>query len=624
MERAEFEQWKPKEVARLLALVETERRYYQEIVASLPVSLVIVGNGLTVLSANRQFRARTGRKNDELLGKPLLEVLPLPELQAMATLAIETNQPSPKQDLLWDGKTVSVSALPLRGWEEDSDSEALLVVEDRSATIPKSGVEDRLGAIVWEFDAVSEKLLTVTGGLDPDQWLNRADPSDSDRLSRFFRQVIEGEGDLHSIEYLGIVGDQPTPVRETIRVERDSERKALRLSGFTTPIGQRLELEKQRIAAARSASLQRVSAKLAHDLNNLLMIVSGYGEEMKSSLPAEHPLHRDMREILNAAGRLAGLSGQFQQYSRRPVLALTPLRLEKIVDAAQHLISEALGPGRTLRLDLPEVSIPVRADAAQLTEALHSLARLAAHSLGDGGELVLSSAYSQSHEDGLPQDGLVQLRFEISQGAFPALWLEPWLAADEASHEVEQSASAAYQILRQSGGDLQIEDRHIQVLLPAARLEELPVEAPVPPPATPAPLVPEAEPTLETILVVEDEGGIRALVRKILRRQGYQVLEASGGQEALATLAASTSRVDLLLTDVMMPGMNGVELSRQALASHPDLRVLFVSGYTDESVLEAGQFPAGTAFLQKPFTLGGLLGKVREVLDSGAARHAAS
>lgn len=624
MERAEFEQWKPKEVARLLALVETERRYYQEIVASLPVSLVIIGNGLTILSANRQFRVRTGRKNDELLGKPLLEVLPLPELQAMATLAIETNQPSPKQDLWWDGKTVSVSALPLRGWEEDSDAEALLVVEDRSATIPKRGVEDRLGAIVWEFDAVSEKLLTVTGGLDPDQWLNRADPCDSDRLSRFFRQVIEGEGDLHSIDYLGIVGDQPAPVRETIRVERDSERKALRLSGFTTPIGQRLELEKQRIAAARSESLQRVSAKLAHDLNNLLMIVSGYGEEMKNSLPAEHPLHRDMREILNAAERLAGLSGQFQQYSRRPVLALAPLRLEKTVEAAQHLISEVLGPSQTLRLDLPDVSIPVRADAAQLTEALRSLARLAAHSMGDGGELVLNSAYSQSHEDGLPQDGLVQLRFEISQGAFPALWLEPWLATDEASHEVEQSASAAYQILRQSGGDLQIEERHIHVLLPAARLEELPVEAPVPPPATPAPVLAEAEPTLETILVVEDEGGIRALVRKILRRQGYQVLEASGGQEALATLAASTSRVDLLLTDVMMPGMNGVELSRQALASHPDLRVLFVSGYTDESVLEAGQFPAGTAFLQKPFTLGGLLGKVREVLDSGAARHTAS
>jgi len=134
----------------------------------------------------------------------------------------------------------------------------------------------------------------------------------------------------------------------------------------------------------------------------------------------------------------------------------------------------------------------------------------------------------------------------------------------------------------------------------------------------------EPEVQLETILVVEDEGGIRALVRKILKRQGYQVLEAASGDEALKVLAEDGHQVDLLLTDVMMPGMNGVELSQRALLTYGGLKVLFVSGYTDESVLEEGQFPPGTAFLQKPFTLGSLLGKVREVLDGGAARHAAS
>jgi CheY-like chemotaxis protein len=113
-------------------------------------------------------------------------------------------------------------------------------------------------------------------------------------------------------------------------------------------------------------------------------------------------------------------------------------------------------------------------------------------------------------------------------------------------------------------------------------------------------------------------------VRKILRRQGYQVIEASNGDEALRLLAEAGTKVDLLLTDVMMPGMNGVELSQKALLQDASLKVLFVSGYTDESVLEAGQFPAGTAFLQKPFTLGSLLGKVREVLDGAAARQAAS
>jgi CheY-like chemotaxis protein len=207
--------------------------------------------------------------------------------------------------------------------------------------------------------------------------------------------------------------------------------------------------------------------------------------------------------------------------------------------------------------------------------------------------------------------------------------LEPWLEAEGQAREVELGVAAAYQIVRQSHGDLSVDGAKLHLYLPMVSEAELDAEralaattAVAPPPVVE--VAAEAETTLESILVVEDEGGIRALVRKILRRQGYQVIEASNGEEALRLLAEEGTKVDLLLTDVMMPGMNGVELSQKALAQDGSLKVLFVSGYTDESVLEAGQFPAGTAFLQKPFTLGSLLGKVREVLDGGAARQAAS
>ena len=210
--------------------------------------------------------------------------------------------------------------------------------------------------------------------------------------------------------------------------------------------------------------------------------------------------------------------------------------------------------------------------------------------------------------------------------------LEPWLYSEQSVRDVKMGLAAAHNIIRESNGELSVEaipgkGTAFHLYLPIATAAEVKaaqtvVVAPAPIPVVETPAEPET--TLETILVVEDEGGIRALVRKILKRQGYNVLEASHGDEALRIIRDLEGPIDLLLTDVMMPGMNGVELSHKALALKPKLKVLFVSGYTDESLLEAGQFPAGTAFLQKPFTLGSLLGKVREVLDSGAARHAAS
>ena len=141
---------------------------------------------------------------------------------------------------------------------------------------------------------------------------------------------------------------------------------------------------------------------------------------------------------------------------------------------------------------------------------------------------------------------------------------------------------------------------------------------PAAPPARPEIAEPPSDARLETVLLVEDEGGIRALVRKILRRQGYEVLEAAGGEEAIRTALSHIGRIDLLLTDVMMPGINGRELADRLRQTMPHLRVLFISGYTNERSLYSAELPEGTEFLQKPFTLTTLLEKVRKVLQSPA------
>ena len=654
MERADFEKWKPKEVARLLALVETERRYYQEIVASVPVSLLIVGPNLTAVSANRQFRMRIGKKNEDILGRPIQELLAIEGLELLVEQVIGSGIGTPKQEMQWDARPVVVTALPLRNWEEDSDAEALVVIEERATTAPSLTPAERkaldvagqVDGMLWEVDYAAGGITYVSPGAEAlfgypaERWLSdkavwglRVDETERARVDAFYDQIGASAGSVFSIEFRGRHATGPGFwVRETVRVSRDEQGKPLRLAGLTTNITERRELEQHHALAVKGEALQRLSAKLAHDLNNLLMIVAGYGEELKNALPDDHPLHHDMKEILGATERVYSMTTQFQTYTRRPVVTPKITSVSALLSQARPRLAQALGAGTELKLDVPAGIAKAKIDGAQIEDALVSLARHAVLGVSPGSSLTLHASNvlrGESIGTGLAPGAYVRLTLEHPVSAIPGEILEPWLEADDHAREIGLGVAGAYQILRQSQGDLTVDGRSIHLYLPVVSEAELAAEralaaqqaAAVPPPVE---AVAEAETTLETILVVEDEGGIRALVRKILRRQGYQVLEASHGEEALAVLSKAGTTVDLLLTDVMMPGMNGVELSQRALATHAALKVLFVSGYTDESVLEAGQFPAGTAFLQKPFTLGSLLGKVREVLDGGAARHAAS
>jgi two-component system, cell cycle sensor histidine kinase and response regulator CckA len=645
MERAEFDKWKPKEVARLLAVVETERRYYQEIVASIPVSLLIVGPNLTAVSANRQFRARVGKKNEDILGKGLGELVAIRGLESQVEQVVKASVAVPRQEMVWDDRVLMVTVLPLRSWEEDSESEALIVFEDRAEAGAALTADQRkalsvagsIEGMLWEVDYAAGAITYVSDGAeglfgypvarwldDKAVWGLRVAQADRERVDAFYDSLGASVGTVFSIEFAAQhAGGEMFWVRETVRVIRDEQGKPLRLAGFTVNITERREVEQQTSLSRKAEALQRLSAKLAHDLNNLLMIVSGYGEEMKNSLPAEHPLHRDMKEILGATERLYGITTQFQTYTRRPVVHPKITSVAAMLAQARPRLEQALR-GAELKLEVPVGIAKARIDGEQIEEALVQLARRGAGAgmLNVRAENVLRGEAVAGQMPG----AWVRLTLEYSAEADIIELLEPWMAIEDADREVELGVAAAYQIVKQSHGDVSVDGKQIHLYLPVVSEAELEAErlAAVPAAAVAPEVAAEPEVQLETILVVEDEGGIRALVRKILKRQGYQVLEASSGDEAMKVLAENGHKVDLLLTDVMMPGMNGVELSQRALLSHGGLKVLFVSGYTDESVLEAGQFPPGTAFLQKPFTLGSLLGKVREVLDGGAARHAAS
>lgn len=661
MERADFDQWKPKEVARLLALVETERRYYQEIVANLPVSLAIIGADLKVLSSNRHFRNKLGKKNDEVLGQELTKLLEIDGVTEVAKQVVASCLPAPKLEAKWRDNPVTVHALPLRSWEEDSEAEALLLIEDRTVAVvetPRTPREiksvelsDSVGAMLWEADLASGKLTHVNREaenlfgypeaewLDKDEiWTERVAPQDRERVKRFYASVHDTEAAELTVEFQGRRTDGSTLyARESIRIIRDEKGKPVRLLGCTTDISQRRESEDQHATFVKAEGLYRLSAKLAHDLNNLLMIVAGYGEELKTALPVTHNLHNDMRQILEATERLYSVTTQLQTYTRRPVVAPKSTEVAQFIQGLRPQLERVFGAKVELRLECPENLGKAKIDAGHVESALLSLAQHAFLEMGGSGLAVLravNAAVSEStgRSGSLEAGDYVRITLSHSGGVMSAeareRLLEPWLYGDEGVRDVKLSLSNAYQIARHSGGDIRVDGEGFHLYLPmvsrAEREAERTAEKAVA--ATPPAPLPEAEPEpqLETILVVEDESAIRALVRKILRRQGYQVLEASNGNEALRVLAEQKGAVDLLLTDVMMPGMSGVELSKKAKEEWSSIRVLFVSGYADENQLEGGQFPIGTAFLQKPFTLVGLLGKVREVLDAGEKQRAAS
>lgn len=677
MERADFDQWKPKEVARLLALVETERRYYQEIVANVPVSLLIVGPDLNVLSANRHFRITAGKKNDDILGKELAEVFGVEGAVELAQRVVSTGLATPRMESHWrlgsgdamEERKILLSGLPLRSWEEDSDSEALLVIQEVTEPAVQAPLltaeqsralrlTNEVGAMIWEADLKESKIVHVNSGAQalfghseadwlgkPELWSERVDEEDRERVRQFYDHIGESEGAHFTVEFRARRADQTAfYARETVRVDRE-DGMPVRLTGITVDVTERREIEQQAAAAQKGEALHRLTAKLAHDLNNLLMIVAGYGEELKNALPASNPLHQDMKEILSATERLYSLTTQLQAYTRRPIITARNISLAALVEQLRPQLERSVGSRIKVETSFAEGLEKAKADPEQTSQVLQALTHHAYLELGGEGTISIAGenvrvAESTGTDSGLNAGDYVKLTVAhdglgMSRESRSRI-LEPWLYSEESIRDIKMALASAYHIVRASQGDVSVDvregkgtvfaiylpmisraDREAERLAAAAAAHAPQVAPPV---AVETPVETPVE--LETILVVEDEGGIRALVRKILKRQGYQVLEASQGEEALQVMREHTGRIDLLLTDVMMPGMNGVELSHRALAEKPHLKVLFVSGYTDESLLESGQFPRGTAFLQKPFTLGSLLGKVREVLDTSSVRQA--
>lgn len=638
MERTDFDQWKAREVARLLALVESQRRYYQEVVVLLPVALVVLSADRQVISANRSFCRMFGLRNEDLQRKSIDQIVPSAELIERIAEAHLDGPARPPFRVQIDHRSLRIAMVPMRSWDNESELEILMVVEELEATGPASAAAMPAGdapVVLWQADASTLAFTSVSGEAHPllgypvSHWLHtpgffrqRIHPEDRASTMRCYEGAFRDGGDA-SAEYRAVSASGGlTWCRETIRVPARAGASRT-ITGVITDISRRKIMEDQLLTAERSDALQVLASRLSHDLNNPLMIIAGYAEEMLQGIKTEDPLRADVQQILAATERISRITSQLVEFTRRVANPPQRMDLGRALAGLKDRIARAAGESAAVELPasgagtvwamadpvqfedaiLAIVSIPspaarrlkITCDVESITE------QLSRATLGAG-----KYARVTIHDDG----------YRMDEARRRALF-EAALAPKDPATSPGPALARAYATVREWGGDIACTSElsggsSFIVYLPYCEPEVPARTAAIPT----APAASPADKTRQTILVVEDEAGIRALLRKILGREQYHVLDAGSGEEARTVLAAHPGPVDLLLTDVMLPGMRGRDVAVELRKTMPELKVLYVSGYTDDETVRAGAFPPGSKFLQKPFTLAALLSKVREALES--------
>ena len=385
---------------------------------------------------------------------------------------------------------------------------------------------------------------------------------------------------------------------------------------------ERRSLEQQVIQAQKMEAVGRLAGGVAHDFNNILTAIGGYTDLLLADLPLDDPRRQDVDEIHRAADRAAALTQQLLAFSRRQVLQPKVIDLNALVSNVEKLLGRLIGEDVQLATALAHDVGRVRADPGQLEQVIVNLAVNARDAMPAGGKLTietrnvdLDAAYAAEHRTVVPGPYVVIAVSDTGTGMSTETQshiFEPFFTTKEVGKGTGLGLATVYGIVKQSGGSIWVysELGHgttIKVYLPR-------VDEPPEPLAAPGLANPERLRGTETILLVEDEPAVRAVARQILARQGYTVLEAPDGPAALAMFAGG-GRVDLILTDVVMPGMSGRTLADQLATRWPGVRVLYMSGYTDDAIVRHGMLEPGLAYLQKPFRPDALVRKVREVLN---------
>jgi len=391
--------------------------------------------------------------------------------------------------------------------------------------------------------------------------------------------------------------------------------------GISLDVTERRTLEAQYQQAQKMEAIGRLAGGVAHDFNNLLTAILGYCELLLDALEPPDPRRLDVSRIQNAGESAAALTRQLLAFSRKEIIEPSLLDLNAIVTDMRALLGRLIREDVKIVLGLRHKLALVKADRAQLEQVVLNLALNARDAMPAGGTLTIETAnveldenYARTHISVTPGPHVVLTVSDTGTGMSPqvqARVFEPFFTTKGVGEGTGLGLATVHGIVTGSGGSVKVYSEigrgtSFKVYFPIAEGEEAVVEAPR--------VASRPRAGVETVLVVEDAEGLRELAKRLLERHGYSVLVAGNVKEALQ-VSEQNSSIDVLLTDVVMPGGSGPELTKQLIEQRPGLRVIYMSGYTEEAIVNHGVLNPGVLFLHKPFTSETLGRKIREVLD---------
>jgi PAS domain S-box-containing protein len=443
-------------------------------------------------------------------------------------------------------------------------------------------------------------------------------PDDQVRLMEEFRRT----GRMDGIEVRWKRKDgRAVTVRVSGRAVSSTDEPADVLEAIAEDVTERRVLEDEFRQAQKMEAVGRLAGGIAHDFNNLLMVIGGYTEVLLAEMQQGHPLAAKARAIQQASDRATILTRQLLAFSRKQLLELKVVDVNTVVEDMERLLRPLIGEDVEFKTKLAPDAGHTRADAGQLEQVLMNLVVNSKDAMPNGGRMLIETVNvtrdnAHDGEQTFIRPGEYVMLSVTDNGhgmdkGTQSRIFEPFFTTKEKGKGTGLGLSTVYGIVKQSGGYVivQSEVGHgttFNIYLPRVEgTAEAHGAVSVSRTAAGGP---------ETVLLVEDEESVRQLVRDTLASKGYHILEAQDGQAGLTAAAMYEGKIDLVLTDVVMPQMGGRELVQQLLSSRPGIKVLYLSGYTEDAIVNEGTIESGKAFLQKPFTLQNLSRKVREIL----------
>lgn len=628
---------------------------FRSLLESTPDPLVIV-DGLGVIAiANERTEKVFGYPRNELIGRPVEILFP----ERLRQNSIASRQPyliDPKLSPLGEalelvGRRKNGSEIPveINLSPLQTDEGILVTIVIRNISARKQGeealqrIQKRLEhiissnpAVIYSFDVADHRIQGISWvsntvkeilGYTPDEvrgenwWFGNIHPEEVNRVRESIqRALFNQEHNADEFRFRHRDGSYRW-VRSEMRLLRDGEGRPVEVVGSWSDITQRKHLELQILQAQKMEAVGKLAGGIAHDFNNLLTVINGYCEILLAGVQAPEGTREILEEVRNAGERAAALTRQLLAFSRKAVLAPVVLDLNALVRNLQKMLSRLIGEDIELKVALSPALWKTKVDPGQMDQIIMNLVVNARDAMPRGGKLTITTAnvaldrtYSDQHAETPPGD-YVQLSVSDSGHGMDAATqtriFEPFFTTKGPDMGTGLGLSVVHGIVQQSGGRVEVYSElgvgtTFKIYLPSVGDEA---------PASKSAVLKTQKRGTETILLVEDEAGVRVLTRHILERQGYTVLEAKCGDEAIEISQKFPGIIQLMVTDTVMPRLSGLQVAQKLAAERPEMKVLYLSGYTDEAIVHHGIIDPDTPFLQKPFTVEALAGKVRDLLD---------